>query len=114
MRHLGIVLAGWLLAGMGAALGSMLGRIFGPQGPYVGAIVGAVAGIAGATDLLRWRGWLTPPHDHRARFVGLIGLAFAAPIASVNLHTPLIPILASGLIGLGMLLGACWPAKQRS
>jgi hypothetical protein len=114
MRHLGIVLAGWLLAGIGAALGSLLGRIFGPQGLYIGAIAGAVGGIAAATDLLRWRGWLTPPHDHRARFLGLIGLAFAAPLASMGLNTPVILILATGLVGLGMLLGAHWPAKQRS
>jgi hypothetical protein len=114
MRLLGIVLTGWLLAGIGAALGSILGRIVGPQALYVGAIAGAVGGIAAATDLLRWWGWLTPPHDHRARFVGLIGLAFAAPLASMSLDTPVILVLTTGLVGLGMLLGARWPAKQRS
>jgi hypothetical protein len=114
MRHIGLVLVGWGATALGGLVGGTVGRLVRPEGLYVGAILGAVAGVAAATDLLRSRGWLTPPHDHRARFVGLITLALAAPLAWMRLDEPLVPLLAAALVGVGMLIGAVWPARQQS
>lgn len=114
MKRLGIVLVGWGATALGGLAGSTAGRFVSTGGRYVGAILGAVAGVAVATDLLRSRGWLTSPHDHRARFVGLITLALAAPLAWMRLDEPLVPLLAAALVGIGMLVGAVWPARRQS
>jgi hypothetical protein len=114
MKRLGIVLAGWGATALGGLAGGVAGQLVSAEGRYVGMILGAMAGVAAATDLLRSRGWLTPPHDHRARFLGLIALALAAPLAWMRLDEPLVPLLAAALVGVGMLVGAIWPARQQS
>lgn len=114
MRPLGIVLGGWLFTAAGAIVGSALGSLFGPRTQFVVAVAGGMAGIALATEAFRRLGWLSAPHDHRARFMGLIGLCLAAPVAYMTLDTPLTPLLAAGFVGLAMLVGARWPARQRS
>jgi hypothetical protein len=114
MRPIGIVLGGWIFTAVGAVLGSVAGNLVGPRGMFAGAIAGGMAGIALVTEVFRRLGWLTPPHDHRARFMGLIGLCLAAPLARMTLDTPITPILAAGFVGLAMLVGARWPGRQRS
>ena len=114
MRPIGIVLGGWIFTAVGAVLGSVTGNLFGARGMFAGGIAGGMAGIALATEVFRWLGWLTPPHDHRARFMGLIGFCLAAPLARMTLDTPLTPLLAAGFVGLAMLVGARWPGRQRS
>lgn len=114
MRPIGIVLGGWIFTAAGAVLGSVAGNPFGPRGLFAGAVAGGMGGIALVTEVFRRLGWLAPPHDHRARFMGLIGLCLAAPLARMTLDTPMTPILAAGLVGLAMLVGARWPARQRS
>jgi hypothetical protein len=42
----------------------------------------------------------------RAAIGGLLGFGVAAPLAASNLHTPVVPILSSALIGLGAVLGS--------
>lgn len=114
MRPLGIVLGGWLFTAAGAAVGALLGGVFGSRAMFVASVAGGMAGIALATEAFRRLGWLTAPHDHRARFMGLIGLCLAAPVAHMTLDTAVTPLLAAGFVGLAMLVGARWPARQRS
>jgi hypothetical protein len=38
----------------------------------------------------------------------IAGFAVAAPIAATNLHTPVIPVLATGLAGVGAVLGSAF------
>jgi hypothetical protein len=84
----------------------MLGNAAGPLGLTVGAVLGG-AGFLLATLVLATRlGWL-PPSERRGAFGGgLLGFAIAIPISLAHLHTPATPIMASGLIGAGVLLGA--------
>lgn len=114
MRSLGIVLTGWAFAAAGGFVGGHLGHLLGESGLFVGAIAGVMAGVALATEVFRRWKWLGPPHDHRARFFGLIGLALVAPVAVMYHDSPTIPLLAAGAVGVAMLVGAWWPTRQRS
>ena len=97
--------AAWALAGLGAVVGSILGNAAGTPGLFAGAAVGGVVGVAAAVAILAKVHWLSPV-DRRGAFVGgIVGFAVAAPIAVTNLHTPVIPVLICGLVGVGLLLG---------
>jgi hypothetical protein len=105
MRSLRILVTFWLLAGFGAVLGSVLGNAVGRTGLFLGALIGGVVGVAGAAGLLRAVGWLLR-EDARAAFVGGVGgFAVAAPIAVLNLHNPVTPVMSCALVGIGGLLG---------
>lgn len=88
-------------------LGSILGNgLAGRTGLFGGAIVGGVLGVSIAVMIVARLGWL-PREDRRgAAAGGIVGFAVAAPIAVMNLHTPVTPVLICGLAGVGVLLGA--------
>jgi hypothetical protein len=95
----------WALAGLGAVVGSVLGHAAGKTGLFAGAVLGGLAGVGAAIAALSKLQWL-PSEDRRGAFVGgIVGFAIAAPIAVANLHTPVTPVLISGLAGVGLLLG---------
>jgi hypothetical protein len=95
----------WALAGFGAVIGSILGNAAGKLGLFAGAALGGVLGV-GATVLAGTRLHWLAPEDRRSAFIGgIVGFGVAAPIATANLHTPVIPVLVCGLAGMGLLLG---------
>lgn len=114
MKRVWLVLLAWLLAGVGAVVGSILGNGGGQRWLFVGAILGgALATISAAWLASRLR--LIGPQQVRGAAVGgLLGFAVAAPLAASNLHTPVIPVLSTGLPGLGTLLGALHFAGPRT
>ena len=98
-------LVAWALAGLGAVIGSVLGHAAGKTGLFTGAVFGGLAGVGAAITGLGKLQWL-PFEDRRGALVGgIVGFAIAAPIAVANLHTPVTPVLISGLAGVGLLLG---------
>ena len=100
-----VLLVTWALAGLGAVIGSILGNAAGKPGLFAGAALGGVLGVGAAVlagSRLRW----LAPEDRRSAFLGgIVGFGVAAPIATANLHTPVIPVLVCGLAGVGLLLG---------
>jgi len=51
-------------------------------------------------------GWLHRSAQRNIALGAVAGFAMAAPIAGMNLHTPVIPVLATALAGLGAIAGA--------
>lgn len=105
MKPLLVLLAAWGLTGLGAVIGSMLGNEVGRTGLFGGAIVGGLVGVAVAVLVGARLRWLPVEDRWGALAGGLVGFGIAAPIAVINLHTPVTPVLVCGLAGVGMLLG---------
>jgi hypothetical protein len=96
----------WLLGGFGAVGASILGSAFGQAGLMTGAVLGGAAATAAGVYLAVRLGWL-PAESRRGSMIGgLAGFAVAAVVAVTNLHGPVIPVLSSGLIGTGVLIGS--------
>lgn len=113
MKPIPVFLATWGLAGLGAVAGSILGNAVGTTGLFAGAIVGGVLFVGLAAVVLARLRWL-PAEDRRAAFLGgAAGFAVAAPIAVMNLHTPVTPVLVCSLAGFGLLLGATVARRRR-
>ncbi len=105
MKVIPLLLVTWALAGLGAVIGSILGNAAGRPGLFAGATLGGVLGVGVAVLAVAKLRWLSP-EDRRGAFIGGVGgFAIAAPIATANLHTPVIPVLVCGLAGAGLLLG---------
>ena len=106
MRPIPAFLAAWMLAGLGAVIGSILGNGVGKPGLFLGAGVGGILGVTAAVVVAARFHWLSRADRAGGIVGGIIGFAIAAPIAVVNLHTPITPVLICGLAGVGVLLGA--------
>jgi hypothetical protein len=105
LRPIPAFLTAWALAGIGAVIGSILGHAAGKPGLFAGAVVGGVVGVGAAVAVLTRLQWLSR-EDRGGAFVGgIVGFAVAAPIAVINLHSPVTPVLICGLAGVGLLLG---------
>lgn len=96
----------WLVAGAGAVGGSILGGAGGQTMLFVGAVLGGSFGaLIGVWLCARFR-WLAAAQRRAASIGAVVGFLIAAPIAVMNLHTPVIPVLICSLAGVGALLGA--------
>lgn len=105
MKPIPVFVTTWGLAGIGAVIGSIVGNAAGKPGLFAGAVIGGLLGVVSAVVGLTKVRWL-PPEDRAGAFVGgMIGFAVAAPIAAMNLHTPVTPVLICALAGVGVLLG---------
>jgi hypothetical protein len=105
MKPLPTLLLVWLLTGLAAVGGSMLGGGWGQRALFAGAIVGGPFGVAAGTWLAAALRWIPRTARARATWWGILGFAIAAPIAVLNLHTPITPVLATSLAGAGALVG---------
>ena len=103
--HATLVLV-WIITGLGAVVGSILGGAGGETTLYIGACVGGALATILAVWLCTRLGWLAHAERHGATIGALLGFAIAAPIAVMNLDTPVTPIVACALAGVGALLGA--------
>ena len=106
MRPLPTLLLAWMGTGLGALVGSILGNAGGPQGLKAGAMAGGMLGLLGAVLAARRLTWL-PRGETRGAFLGgLAGFAVAIAVTLTHMDTPIIPVLSTGLAGIGALLGA--------
>jgi hypothetical protein len=96
----------WLVTGAGAVAGSIAGAAAGKSALFAGALVGGVLAAAASTWSAVRVGWLRQSTQRNAVLGAIAGFAVAAPIAATNLHTPVIPVLATGLAGVGAVLGS--------
>jgi hypothetical protein len=101
-----------VMGGLGGALGSIVGHAAGPRGLWIGGIVGGILGAIAGVAIARQRHWLTAAQFPAAAVGASVGFLLAAAIAVNTLSSPVGPILSTGLIGLGALLGARISTKQ--
>jgi hypothetical protein len=98
----------WLVTGAGAVAGSIAGAAAGKSALFAGALVGGVLAAAASAWFTARVGWLRRSAQRNTVLGAIAGFAVAAPIAATNLHTPVIPVLATGLAGLGAVAGAAF------
>ncbi len=106
MRHLRVVMLAWLVTGFGAVGGSIVGNAFGRRGLFIGATIGGTLALLLAIQGLTSLRWLDGDRRRGGTIGGLVGFALASPLAVMNLHTPVIPIVVTSLVGFGVVLGA--------
>lgn len=78
----------------------------------MGAIMLGTLAILLAIRLVAGFGWLNPERRRGGSIGGLCGFALAAPLAAMNLDTPLVPLLVMAIVGIGVVLGAGPSAVQ--
>lgn len=106
MRHLRVLLTAWLFTTVGAALGAAAGSFFGRQGLFLGATVVGTLAVMVAMRFLIDRQWIDPERRRGGSIGGFVGLALGAPLALMNMDSPLIGVASLSLVGVCMLLGA--------
>jgi len=106
MRTFPTLLLCWLMTGLATVGGSILGNAGGPTGLKAGAVLGGIIGLLIAIGIAKRLAWI-PPAEIRGGFVGgLIGFAVAIAITLSNMDTPVAPVMSTGLVGVGVLIGA--------
>ncbi len=98
------------LAGLLAALGSMAGHAVGQL--FAGGIVGGLLGSTAAAHSASRRGWIEREQFLPTAIGGGLGFLAAAALAVTNLHTPVIPILSTALVGIGAIAGSRMPVRR--
>ena len=98
MRARSILVLVWLVTGFTAVGGSIIGNAFGPIGLRVGAVAGGAIGVVVAVLVAARVGWLASAERRSAVVGGWAGFAVAAPIAALNLHTPITPAVSCALV----------------
>ena len=106
MRPRLTLLLAWLLTGFCTVAVSVAGNAFGKRGLFAGAVAGGVAGVLLSVAIATRLGWLARAERFGATVGGLVGFAIAAPIAVLNLDTPVTPVACTALVGVGVLFGA--------
>ncbi|HEV8190857.1 MAG TPA: hypothetical protein VGP82_05150 [Ktedonobacterales bacterium] len=96
----------WLGTGFGAFIGSVLGNAAGPSGLKAGAVAGGVVALLGVVAISKRLNWLPPGESIGAVIGGIGGFAVAILLTLTHMHTPIVPVLSCGLVGIGVLVGA--------
>lgn len=100
------------LGGLGGALGSIVGNALGKPGLWAGGVLGGMLGAAAAVAIAKARSWISPDQARATTIGAMLGFLIAAAIAVNTLSSPIGPILSTGIIGAGALLGARLSGKS--
>ena len=79
----------------------MLGRATSHVGLFIGAGAGGLIGVFTALVLSKRFRLISPRDVGPGVLGGCIGFVAAAALATANAHTAIIPIMSTGLVGLG-------------
>jgi hypothetical protein len=112
MKSLFIFLIVCASAGIVAFLGSVIGGVIGQTPLFIGGTVGGLIGVwIGGWIAQRLR--LIKEIEFKPTIIGgCIGFIIATVIALNNLHTPVIPLLSTGLTGIGSLIAVSVQRKR--
>jgi hypothetical protein len=106
MKNLGLFITASLIGGIGGVVGSILGNALGRTGLFAGGFIGGVV-LAPLTSLVARRmGWIAPARFWHVATGAAIGFVAAATLAINTLSSPVGPVVATSLTGLGAIAGA--------
>ena len=95
-----------VLGGLGGFAGSVIGGAFGQRSLLIGGFIGGVAIAPISARVAVWRRWIDPRQYWATATGAAFGFLAAALVAVNTLSSPIGPVLATGLIGVGALLGS--------
>jgi hypothetical protein len=109
VNQLALFVTATVVGGLGGLVGSILGNAF--DALFAGGFIGGVA----LSPLTAWigvkRGWINADRFFRVTAGAAIGFLAAATLAINTLSSPVGPVVATTLTGLGALAGARLGAK---
>ncbi|MEZ4377032.1 MAG: hypothetical protein R3B35_01955 [Gemmatimonadales bacterium] len=106
MPQLRLLIFTSLCTGFGALLGALVGRPLGARTTMLTAMVAGTMALLTSLRLAATRGWMDPDRRKGGSIGGLVGLGLASPLAVMTLQRPAVLVVAVGLVGLGVLVGA--------
>lgn len=95
-----------ILGGLGGFLGSVAGNALGRGGLLAGGFIGGVLLAPLSAWLARKRGWIDASRVLPVAAGAALGFLAAATLAVNTLSSPIGPIIATTLTGLGAIAGA--------
>ena len=105
MKNLALFIAASVIGGLGGLLGSMLGNAFGSEGLFTGGFIGGALLAPVTAWVARWRRWIEPSQFWPVALGAGVGFLAAATLAVNTLSSPVGPLIATSLTGLGALAG---------
>jgi len=90
--------------GAAAVLGSVLGAAANHVGLFIGALFSGLIGVWVGVRLSKTLRFIEASDIRPGILGGGIGFLLMAPLAAANAHTPIIPVLSVGIVGLGALV----------
>ena len=106
MNKLALFITASVIGGLGGFLGSVLGNAFGREGLFAGGFIGGALLAPVTAWVARWRRWIEPPQFWPVAAGAGVGFLVAATLAVNTLSSPIGPLIATTLTGLGALAGA--------
>ncbi len=106
MNRAALFVTATMLGGLGGVIGSVLGSGFGQGALFTGGFIGGVLIAPLTAWVARWRHWIDASRFWPVAAGSAIGFLAAATVAVNTLSSPVGPVLATTLIGLGALAGA--------
>lgn len=112
MKTLALFIAATIVGGFGGFIGSVLGGAFGRQGLFVGGFLGGILIAPLTAWIATWRRWIDVSRFWAVAGGAALGFVAAAMIAVNTLSSPVGPVMATTITGLGALAGARLGARQ--
>jgi len=106
MTSLRLFLVACIVGGVGGFIGSVVGSAFGKEALFAGGFLGGVAVAPLSARIARWRRWIEPRQYWPTTAGAAVGFIVTATIAVNTLSSPVGPILAASLTGIGAIVGA--------
>ena len=106
MNRVALFIVASILGGLGGLLGSVLGNAVGRTGLFAGGFIGGVLLAPLTAWVARWRRWIDPARFWHVTAGAAIGFLAAATLAVNTLSSPIGPLVATTLTGLGAIAGA--------
>ena len=104
MNRVALFLTATVFGGLGGLVGSVLGNAF--DALFAGGFIGGVAIAPLTAWFARWRRWIDPLRFWPVAIGSAVGFLAAATLAVNTLLSPVGPVVATTLTGLGALAGA--------
>ena len=106
MNKFALFLTATALGGLGGFVGSVVGSGSGRGALFAGGFVGGVLAAPATAWVARRRGWIHASRYWAVAVGAAVGFLAAATIAVNTLSSPVGPVIATTLTGLGALVGA--------